>query len=120
MELTNVIRDKVREALMVSLPPEELDKFISEEWGRFFKDENSGYYTKPSTFKLMLHEEIQARAKLHLTQWMDANFSKEWKGQEEVLVGDMVRKFTPIVLQELSGALASRALAIIHERLQIQ
>ena len=90
MELTDVIRDKVRKALVLSLPPEELDKYIKDEWEDFFTQDKRGYQPK-SGFQLLLQEEIKARVAKGLKKWMDENFTREWNGQEERLLGDMVR-----------------------------
>lgn len=120
MELSDVIRNKVRKALVLALPPEDLDKYIKEEWDSFFKEEQLGYYKQPSTFQLMLHEEIQNRVRLQLKKWMDENFEKTWVGKEELLIGEMVEKFTPIVLKRLSYGLASQVLSEISQRLHIQ
>ncbi len=119
MELTDVIRDKVRKALVLSLPPEKLDDYIKEEWEDFFDKDKRDYPSK-TDFQLLLQEEIKARIAKGLKKWMDENFTQEWNGHEQKLLGDMVKKFTPIVMQELSTSLASAALSMIHQRLQLQ
>jgi hypothetical protein len=119
MELTDIIRNKVRKALVLSLPPEKLDGYIREEWDRFFKADDRGYYSHPSQFKEMVLDEIRHRVRKQIIKWMDENFIKEWDGQQEKFLGDMVKKLTPIVMDEMATKVASETLATIYQRLQI-
>jgi hypothetical protein len=117
MELTDHIRDKVREALMATLPDEELDKIMKAEMDKFFSDRVQGYASQPTPFKQMIWDELSTRVKEAIKKWMDVNFERQWIGNSEILVGEAVRKFIPVIMESFATDLVSNALAQIRSRL---
>lgn len=116
MELTEHIRSKVQKALMITMPEEQLDEFIRQEIQRFFEKEGSEY-RHLTPFGQMVRDEIEARAKESIKNWMDKNFERQWDGSQEKVVGEAVKRFIPVVIESLASNLASSALQRIREEL---
>lgn len=118
IELTDHIRDRVQKALMLALPKKELDELIQAEIDKFFQESTDAYHhTIPAPFSKMLQIEIETRAKALLVKWLDGHFETIWTGNEEKFVGEAVKQFVPVVLQELGANITSAALARIRQEL---
>jgi len=119
VELTDHIRDKVREALLVSIPEDKLDEFISAEISRFFYGGKDTYgRDTQSEFSKMLIDELKARATKSILKWMDENFERTWEGNSEKFIGEAIGGFVPIVMQRLGSGIVSEALSQIRQQLQ--
>jgi len=118
IELTDHIRDKVREALMTSLTPEQLDQFVKAEIDSLFKPRRTGYNDLPSLFNEMVKAELETLVKLEVKKWLAENFESAWTDRgSERLVGEAVKQFVPIVIESLASGLISQALVEIRNRL---
>ena len=119
VELTDHIRDKVSEALLISLPEDKLDELINAEINRFFHGGKDTYGREnKSEFSGLMFDELQVRAKKSILNWMDKNFERIWKGQSEQFIGKAAEAFVPIVLNRLGSGIVSEALGQIRQQLQ--
>jgi len=118
IDITEHIRNKIREVLLLSLPNDELDTMIQAEYDAMFATKESRWGREPSWFSQQVQEQLREKIKERIRLWLDQNFEDKWdESCGLALVGDLVAEFTPVVLQRLAGDMASRALAEIRGQL---
>ena len=113
-DITEHIRQKVREVLLASIPDEQMDAMISAEYDLFFKDK----YGNDSPFKRLIQEELRKAIRNKVISWMDVNFIRKWdESGTSKLVGDAVAKLTPIVQKSMILDLTQAAIDELRNRL---
>jgi len=119
MELTEHIRDKVKEALMIAMPEEDLDTYIKQEMHQFFKTDDRGY-PKQSLFAGMIKNEIENRVRVMVSSWLDNNLDKVWDSNTDAykMVGQAVKALAPVVMEAWGAHIAQAALGMVRNQLE--
>lgn len=112
--LGDAVRDKVRKAIMDSIPDEAMDSLVKAEFDRFFKDTNEYSRSQPSPFKILVQNEIQNLMKERVKELIKTkvdSLTEEWSGNGISLVGQLVEEMAPHVLAGLSKNIAMNCIA---------
>ena len=112
-DLTTAIRNRVRGVIIDAIPDEQVDEMIRAEFQGFFKERkvNYGRDVAPSRFAELIKKHIEALLNEKIREWLDKNFDQVWSDDDcELLVGEMVGEFTPIVQKKMAADIVSRAL----------
>lgn len=113
--LGDAVRDKVRKAMMDSIPDEAIHSLIKNEFDMFFKDEVSQYRgAEPSPFKKMIREEVHAQMRARVSDIIKGELdtltttSDAFGGVK--LVGELVQRMAPTVLESVMANIAQQTL----------
>jgi len=118
--VTEHIRQQVREVLIASIPDEQMDAMIKAEVRLYFQVHQDQYSRKdvPSEFSTQLRRMIEQYIAERLKIWFDSNFQTIWEETGGRMVGALVAKFVPIVQAEMAQNIAERALMSIRNQLR--
>lgn len=114
-DLTDHIRQKVREVLVSSIPDDRMDAMIKMEYDKFFSASQDNYNrSAPSPFGALVREELETTIKTQVREWLASNF-KEQRSEDNTyrLIGEAVTKFTPLVQQAMVVEMTQRVLAVL-------
>lgn len=118
-DVTEHLRQRVREVFIASIPDEQLDQMIRKEMGEFFQSSQNGYGQKlPSKFSALIGEMLQDLLKQKLTQWFSDNFEQVYddKTNQTRIIGETVAELIPIVQQKMMKDLVERTLGELRQR----
>jgi hypothetical protein len=117
--IADMVRDKVKAALVEIIPQEQWDNLIKAEWEAFFKERTvSGYHsgsgraeTKPSLFTEMIHEEIKSHLKGKIKDRVQEELvGVSWDGKPEgdsLLFKEVVEACAPHIVRAFSREIIS-------------
>jgi hypothetical protein len=116
--LTEHIREKVRETLVMSIPDEQMDTMIRAEFDDFFKGKPDGYgKVKQSRLGIIVQEELDKLMREKIRRWLDTNFQRQWDDGIERHVGELVGSLAPIVQQSMMADIVQRSLSELRYKL---
>lgn len=115
--VTDVIRERVRVAIMASMPDEQIDAMVTSEHERFFAEIDRYGNKRESPFRKQVRAEIERCVKERVVAWMDENFDDVYKNGERKVTGEMVAAFVPVVQAEMIESMVSEALVSVRSRL---
>ena len=104
--VTDHIRDKVREVLVSSIPDQEMDKMINSEFEAFFAKSRHG----SSPFGSMVHKILQEEMEQKVKAWITSNLQTVWEHGENKFIGEVVTRITPLVQQAMVESLVQNVL----------
>lgn len=118
MELTHhniadLVRDKVRQTILDSIPDEQIDKLIMSEWEKFFNPPTGYSSDKRSQFERLVHAEIEAKIKERTKEWIAEKVDKAfdtWNKDESYhkMIKEMVPSVTEGYMMNLAGNVAQQ------------
>jgi hypothetical protein len=107
--LAELVRDKVKMALVDIVPQEQWDRVIKAEWDSFFKERTvPGQYgrsaeKKPSLFTEMVHEAIRKQLHKKIQEQVETETAGMWPGNtpehDGPLVAEIVKECAPHIFQ---------------------
>ena len=115
--LTDHIREKVRETLIMAIPDEQMDAMIRAEFDDFFKSRPGYGKIKQSRLGLIVQEELDKLMREKIRGWLDTNFQRQWDNGIERHVGELVGSLAPIVQQSMMADIVQRSLSELRYKL---
>ena len=120
-DMATVVRTKVREVLFASLPDAEVDRLVQAERDEFFVPKTKDRYGNdiPSyqraltPFQLLVRRELEQQCAPTIKRIVEEAVKTEWKGSEQVIVGDLVKKLAPAVLEGVMEGMVAKALTAL-------
>lgn len=114
-DVTEHIRQKVREVLIASIPDEQMNAMIKAEYHLFFTPNNYG----DSPFRKIVHDVLEKAIKEKMIAWIDTNFQSQWDEatQSQILVGEAVAAIAPIVQKAMIAEITQLSLNELRNRL---
>jgi uncharacterized membrane protein YheB (UPF0754 family) len=115
-DVTEHIRNKVRQVLVSEIPDDQMDAMIKREFANYFREGSTTYpYESSGDGMKIIREEISNIIRQKVKDWLDKNFQREWDDvtNSEKLVGEAVAKLAPIVQNALVTDITQKAIAII-------
>lgn len=113
MNVADLVRDRVRQTMMESIPDDQIDKLIMAEWDKFFTPPSGYASDKRSQFERLVQTEIETKikemAKDLIAKKVEPIFN-QWAigGEAEESYDKMVRKMVPAVSEGYMMGLAQQ------------
>lgn len=116
-DITQHLRDKVREVLINSIPEDNMDAMLQAEIKAYFHGAQEYGRTQRSSFSVQVEGMLQEIVQEKVRVWLDTNFEVVW-GQEgtQKLMGEVVAELIPVVQQKYMADMVSRILGEIRTR----
>ena len=114
-DITDHIRNRVREVLIESIPDAALDKAIKVEYDKYFKPL---YPNAPSKFEVQVHELLKEMLEKDIKEWLHDNFTGIWTEENRMkLIGETVAQLIPVVQQHFMMQQVEIALGALRGQL---
>jgi hypothetical protein len=131
--LGEVLRDRVRTAIVSAIPDDQIDTLIKAEFENYFKEPTrkqvgSGYHAKteegPTRFELAVRAEIDEQLKPIMKQAVSEvleGITSEWNdnGHQEVrggLVNELAQQMAPMAIQAFIQQIAGSTVLALQQQ----
>lgn len=115
-DITQHLREKVREVLINSIPDENMDAMLMAEIKAYFHGTQEYGRIQRSSFSVQVDGMLQEIVKEKVKAWLDTNFEVVWEDNTQKLMGAVVAELIPVVQQKYMSDMVSRVLSEIRNR----
>jgi len=113
-DITDHIRNRVREVIVSSVPDEEMDRMVRAEFDRFFVGRKEYNREIPSAFSGMVFEMLKELLGKRVEAWIARETERVFdEDGTERLVGEAVAKIAPRVQEAFMADITARAIAAL-------
>ncbi len=116
--LADTIRDKVRSTIAASIPDDQINGLIKNEYDNFFKTPDRRYHNDPepmSPFKAAIKAELDKLLKEKIQEAVQAEVARftsvnTWDAAGKTVVESIVKEYAPAAIQGMAQAIVTSTL----------
>lgn len=113
--LADTVRDKVRTTIVNSIPDDQIDKLVQNEWKQFFDKPTDRWNSNDaSPFQKMVRAEIEKLIRERVVVEVNAELDRfqklVWENNARGSIREMVKVYAPSVLEGMAESMAVQCL----------
>ena len=104
--IADTIREKVKDYIIQSIPKEQLDQLIKQQWDAFFQDKSNNWERKPSEFNRLVQDAIQKEIQVKIDEAVREElkrFASSWDSTGQKVIKDAVSQYAPAFIEGLAA-----------------